>query len=223
MKKATIHLAAVLSMVLLLSLSAAAQNQTGFVGWGIRGGFDVSNIIGNDAVFPGDLPYKTKVGVTGGLWATFGLSERFAVQFEGLYSMKGSRVISGANKVEYDIQYVEFPVLLKMRAVEDMAVKPSIYAGPILSLKVADKVIREYREPEIPLSQADQIIYAMDPEADGDSRSFDYGFVIGVDFHVVEDKAVFDVRYTHGMKTLDKTDAVDIRNSNVSISIGYAF
>ena len=223
MKKATCILAAALALVLLVSLPAAAQNKTGFAGWGIRGGFDVSNIIGSDATFPGDLPYKTKAGFTGGLWAMFGISERFAVQGEALYSMKGSRIVSGKNKVEFDLQYVEFPLLLKMRSVEDMAVKPSIYAGPIVCFKVADNVTREYREPDVPLTLADQTIYSMPAEGTSDARSFDYGFVVGIDFNLVEDKAIFDVRYTHGMKTIDDTGINDLRNSNISLSLGYAF
>ncbi|MBD3258206.1 outer membrane beta-barrel protein, partial [candidate division GN15 bacterium] len=115
MKKASITVLVVTTLVLLMSLPAAAQNKTGLVGWGLRGGFDISNVVGSDAKYVGDLPYKTKAGFTGAIWAVWGISERFAIQPEVVYSMKGTRVLSGENRLELTMNYVEFPILLKMR------------------------------------------------------------------------------------------------------------
>lgn len=98
-------------------------------------------------------------------------------------------------------------------------VKPSLFAGPALAIKLSGKVWAEYAGE----SDEDDI---------EDTKGTDFGLIIGggIDFGLGADskgKITVDLRYILGLTTIYKSVAgeeiVDVKNGALSLLIGYSF
>jgi hypothetical protein len=154
--------------------------------------------------------FESKLGFCIGGFITFGISEMFAIQPEVLYSMKGSKaegiVLAESFKVEFNLSYLEIPVLLKVRIPTRGTVRPSIFAGPYLAIKLSGK---------------SKIEYAGESEEEDleDLKDTDIGLVLGagIDFG----KLTVDLRYNLGITKIPEED--DVKNKVISLMIGYSF
>ncbi len=124
---------------------------------------------------------------------------------EALYSGQGfkTNLDLGSGKVEYQLDYINVPVLAKFYIVEGL----SIEAGPQFSFKVNEEV-------------------DADPNGDGgdfdrdSAETFDFGVAGGLTFQT--SMGLFaTARYTQGITDVVKDQ--DIKNSVFQIGIGYKF
>lgn len=154
--------------------------------------------------------FKSKLGICVGGFITFNISEMFAIQPEVLYSMKGSKaegtLFGETFKVKFNLSYLEIPVLVKLRITTRGNVKPNIFAGPSLAIKLSGKTKTEYAGE----SEEDDL---------EDIKDTDIGLIIGagVDFG----KLTVDLRYNLGLTKLSEED--DVKNKAISLMIGYSF
>jgi hypothetical protein len=118
----------IVSLAVLFAASAVPQDLTAGVSVGIKGGFNLANF----AVTPADplLPYSNLIGITGGVYFSLGFGF-IGIQPEILYSRRGTMWnIDEANKVEFLLDYLEVPVLVKFSVLPAGPVRPFIFAGP---------------------------------------------------------------------------------------------
>lgn len=170
-------------------------------------GADVSN-----AEFFLDTSAKSKMGLVGGGFITFNLSPAFAIQAEALYSMKGAKgEVPGDFKISATISYLEIPILVKIMIPTQGSLKPSLFVGPALALKMSAK----YKYEEEGYSESGDI---------EEAKSSDLGLVFGAGLDIGRNIRT-DIRYTLGFTKIAESEGVtyDVKNGAFSLMIGYCF
>ncbi len=209
-KASTAILMGTIVFILLLPNFSLATELTG----GPKIGANFANLYGEDMKeTEGEIgeDFKSKLGICVGGFITFNISKMFAIQPEVLYSMKGSKaegtLFGETIKLQFNLSYLEFPVLAKLRIPTRGNVKPNIFAGPSLAIKLSGKSKTEYAG-----ESEEEDIEAM--------KDTDFGLIIGagVDFG----KLTVDLRYNLGLTKIPEEDD-DVKNKAISLMIGYSF
>lgn len=115
----------IVTVSILLGGSAAANNQPGRIAIGAKAGLNVSDIISDG------IDSNPKTGIIAGVFmkVSFG---NFSIQPEVLYSMKGYDVDEADFTVEID--YYEFPILLRYDFGPRKGLLPHLLIGPAVSI-----------------------------------------------------------------------------------------
>ena len=164
--------------------------------FGVKGGINYATLSGDDV---GDVEWK--LGLVAGAVAAFDVMDMLVIQGEVLYSMKGA----DSADASLGLTYIEIPVLLKYNVPMAGMVSPNLFIGPSLGILLS-------------------------ADADGEDvkeffKGTDFGVVIGagVDFDLGTGKVTLDARYNLGLTSLDDTDDADVKNSGISVMVGYLF
>ncbi len=198
----------VCASVLAFGPVAARSEVTGF---GLKAGVAMSNIFGKDV-----YDQRFRVGFSYGVFMTYGLGRRFAIQPELLYVMKGSRYVNGQGSDAYretmSLEYVEAPILARYDLPLFRKFRTHVFAGPAPAMKIRARVDARFAGE----SQQETLDNIM---------GVDVGLVAGAGVEVPtgSGRITFDVRYTAGLTTLSKEPDDDIRNGAVSFLVGYVF
>lgn len=187
----------VLFILLSMFTSYLLQAQASF---GVKAGVNLGSLTG-------EFPYgqKTRVSFNAGFVSEFPLSDSFSIQPELFYSDKGTQVIQrDASTVEFQLSYVELPVLAKIYFAEGYS---SFEIGPQFGYKLTEKVEGET------------------PDADF-ARDFDTSIVAGLSYKF--DNGFFVTgRYIYGIPDQFIKNAFMgnpyARLSTVQFSLGYMF
>lgn len=181
---------------------------------GVKAGLNISNVRGADVdaeeLF--DTSTDSKIGFVGGLYAVFNLSTNFAIQVEALYSMKGAKAsVPDDWEVTAKVDYLEIPILARYVLTTSGSVRPFLFAGPSLAMKLSAKV--EAVDDGVP--------YSGDLEG---AKSTDMGVAFGGGMEIGKNLRA-DVRYTLGLSKVFELEGVtyDVKNSALAIMIGYCF
>lgn len=115
---------------LILGISANAQYAPEpALSWGLKGGVNAATLYG-DAVDDAE----TRAGFNGGIYLNYKFAGPWALQPEVLFSMKGADLDNGITgqpgSTEYELAYLEIPVLVKYYIPAGTMLKPNLYAGP---------------------------------------------------------------------------------------------
>ncbi|MDH4220984.1 MAG: PorT family protein [Candidatus Aminicenantes bacterium] len=213
MKKTTkAFLIGALALVLLLPGTSLAK--------GIKAGFKIgmnnANLFGEQAKqLEQDIGYelKSKWGFCAGGFIQFNLGKVLAIQPEFQYTMKGARmkeeILGETFKLAVDLSFLEVPVLVKFMIPTPGSVKPSLFVGPSIAIKLSAKTKIEYA------GQTDE------EDVSDDMEDTEFGLIIGggLDFG----KLMFDVRYSLGLSTLSKYEGEEIKNGVISLKVGFSF
>ncbi|NQT25451.1 PorT family protein [candidate division KSB1 bacterium] len=207
-------------VALILSFSNVSMAQ--ITEKGVKVGLNMANITGDEAdeLFPDDPENKTGFAIGG--YVLYPLNETITMRIEALYSQKGAKASGemdhgyyyyyGGGSVDYKaeatVTYLEIPVLFQYDIESSGSMKPFVFAGPFLALKMSDK-------------------YKMTIDGDTESgdiddlKGSDYGIVIGAGAKINE-KIFIDLRYSMGMTTIVDIDDVDVKTKVIAIMAGYA-
>lgn len=174
------------------------------ISFGVKGGVNFATVTGDDFESP-DSRTSFHVGVL----AEFPLADIFSLQVEALYSGQGFKtnidggLFGGDGDVEYQLDYVNVPVLAKVYIIEGLSVE----VGPQFSFKVNEEIDTD----------------PSDDPGDTDlneAEDFDFGVAAGLTFQT--DMGLFaSGRYNLGVT--DIIEDVDVKNSVFQIGIGYKF
>ena len=189
---------------LLVALAAllavpATSAQTSF---GLRAGLNVADLTG-DAI----AGSKPRLGFTGGAYVNLpvGMSG-FSVQPEVSYSQKG--VESDNSNVEYRVDYVEVPILLRYQtAVTDSGLMVGGYAGPAIGFKVSEEIAGNAGSINTDVFKSTDVGAA-------------FGVTVGAGAFGV------DGRYTLGLSQANNEGSLggtDVRNGVFSVAATYSF
>ncbi|RYJ45748.1 OMP_b-brl_2 multi-domain protein [Flavobacterium beibuense] len=172
--------------------------------FGIKGGVNFATVSGDDFDSPDS---RTSFHV--GALVEFPLTEMFSLQAEALYSGQGFEtdvdggIFGGDGKVEYQLDYINVPVLAKVYILDGL----SIEAGPQFGFKVNEEIDAE--------ANADDGDLNVD-----EAEDFDFGVAAGLTFETP--MGLFATgRYTQGFT--DIVNNRDVKNSVFQIGIGYKF
>lgn len=203
------HLRLPVSIIIILLFSVTqlyAQDRS----FGIKGGaaaYQITTEFGNSS-----STSDRKIGFEAGIFGDFPISRIFSIQPEAVFVQKGgeeSGDVLGTSSLT--LNYVDVPLLLKINAPLDGAVKPYIFGGPYAG-------------------------YLIEATADGDEGSQDisefledinYGLKVGLG--VKFNSIVVDARYDMGMANMYTEDGemsdfdFSVTTSGVVVSLGIAF
>jgi len=172
--------------------------------FGVKGGVNFATVSGDDFDSP-DSRTSFHVGVFG----EFPIAEIFSIQVEALYSGQGFEsdidggVFGGNGKVEYQLDYINVPVLAKFYIVEGL----SLEAGPQFSFKVNEEIDTDANNDpgDFDLNEAE---------------SFEFGVSGGLSFQT--SMGLFaTARYNQGITDIIKDR--DVKNSVFQLGIGFKF
>jgi len=172
--------------------------------FGVKGGVNFATVTGDDFDSPDS---RTSFHV--GLLAEFPLAEIFSLQVEALYSGQGFKsdvdgaIVGGEGKVEYQLDYINVPVLAKVYLIEGLSVE----VGPQFSFKVNEEI------------DADANADAGDLDVDN-AEDFEFGVAAGLTFQTKMGL------FASGRYNLGLTDIVenrDVKNSVFQLGIGFKF
>lgn len=205
------------SMVGLLSATTIyAQSDDNTTQFGVKGGVNISNIIGDDV---GDLDSRTSFNL--GLFMEIPINERFSFQPEVLYSGQGFTAISRDqnnifdvdDNVEYQLSYIQVPLMAKVYLIKGLYAE----AGPQFGFKVKEEI--DYK----PASDGGDL------EIDSDEsyiKNFDTSLAFGAGYKFDNGFSVSG-RYTYGLTNIYKDDTlfqnVDAKNSVWQFGVGFSF
>lgn len=197
--------------------------------YGVKAGALLSNFIGKD------LENKSMVNAFGGVYANLELSEKFFLQPELLYSMQGGKASPEINNggegiVDMDerinLNYLNIPIMLQYAVTKNARLEIGPQVGILLK-----------SEGELDLSIANGIS-TNDEHLTFDLEEYTSAIDLGLNIggvYAMDNGLNLTLRYSLGLtyigdKVVDKdyiyflrTDLEDIKNSVLSLGLGYTF
>ncbi|ALM48423.1 hypothetical protein AMR72_05625 [Flavobacterium psychrophilum] len=189
-----------------VAATSYAQDPSGSMSpsFGVKGGVNFATISGDDFDSPDS---RTSFHV--GLLAEFPLAEIFSLQVEALYSGQGFKsdidggFLGGEGKAEYQLDYVNVPVLAKVYLIEGL----SLEVGPQFSFKVNEEI--------------DIDANADDGDFDlNEAKDFEFGVAAGLTFQT---KVGLFASGRYNLGLTDIFENSDAKNSVFQLGIGYKF
>jgi len=197
---------AVISLAVLLAAALMPQRAEAEVGF--KGGLALSKLSITD-----ETGYMSRKARAFGAYFSLGLGP-VAVQPEVLYAPFGARMEEGADWMEYRMDYLQVPVLLKLTVMPG-PISPVVYAGPYGAYLLSAKGVAEIGGERTEEDFKDEL------------KSTDYGLVFGggVDFKMAVVKISVEIRYNLGLANLDKEPepGFSVKNRSVMILAGIGF
>jgi hypothetical protein len=208
--------------ILMLALSQPVRAQ-GVMIKGVKFGANFSNFHG-DAVNPpddtdGDSGWNNKIGACAGGFLTLKVGEIFAVQPEVFITTKGAQdeeEFQGQKfSAKITLTYLEISLLAKIIVPAQGNIKPNLFIGPALALKLNGKI-----KVTTPTISQDEDLEEL--------KSNDFSLVAGagLDF-VLPGGDIFlmlEGRYVLGLTSIDDSaDKADIKNKAFSLLLGVGF
>ncbi|MFH1374115.1 MAG: porin family protein [bacterium] len=198
------------TLLVLSMASATASSAQNRIETGVKAGVNFANRFGD--IHPQDW----KTGFCGGGFVAFYVNDIFAIQPEVLFSMKGSKWTRpstfGDERITVKLNYWEIPVLAKLALPTQSTIRFTLFAGPSLGIKLSAKA-----RVESPAGTKTEDIEEIK------KTEFGVAFGVGVDLRRGKNTLTFDVRYTHGLTTIDEYNMCEDKNKVVSLMVGYAF
>ncbi len=204
------------SLFAFVLFSASAQSDSKQIQLGAKGGVNFSTLSGDDFE---DVASRT--GFNAGLVLEIPISERLSFQPEVFYSAQGFDIeeidqdnpFDTDENVEYQLDYIQVPLLLKAYLVKGLSVE----AGPQFGFKIHEEIDFEPNSDggDIEIDDEDSTVKDFDTSvALGASYKFDGGFFVSA-------------RYTYGLTTIFEDDSlfdgVDAKNRVWQFGIGFMF
>lgn len=193
----------IIAVVLFGTTTLSAQEYWNF---GVKGGVNFSTVTGDYFESP-----ESRTGFNLGVLAEIPVADRFSIQPEVLYSAQGytidsrdqANVLDVDDNVEYQLDYVQVPVLAKIYLIEGL----SLQAGPSFNFLVNEEIDFEPldNDGELPRDNA---------------QDFEFGVAGGLEYKI-NNGFFIQGRYTYGFTdTFEDTEA---NNSTFQVGIGYMF
>lgn len=204
-KLATVGLAVLLTAVLL--------PQTLSAGFGIKGGYALSKF-SITSVDPIPFELVNLPSPVGGIFFSVGLGP-LAIQPEVLYARMGAKVEEGEDSLEWRMDYIQVPVLLKLSVIPAGPVRPFICGGGYGSY-----LIKATGAATIGGTTTTEDITE-------DFERYDYGVVAGAGLTLKIPGISFSLegRYNYGLRNIGKDmgEGNSIKNRSIMALVGIGF
>jgi len=203
------------TIVLLFAFSIATK--AAGVSLGVKGGMAISSLTGDfvdelEEEIEAELDSKTSF--TGGVFADLGLSEKIGLQPEILYISKGAEASEEEGKVTISVNYLEIPVLLKLKIPASPGFMFQILAGPSIGMKLDAKGVVESEEEG-----------TEEVDLNDDIKSMAMGISFGAGFGIKMGGSILtlDGRYSMDLTSVAESSDEEIKTNNIIIMAGIGF
>jgi len=211
-------LATVCAALFLSPLSLSGQISLGF-----QGGLSLATLGGSDADLETGDEKSYRKGLSVGAFLAVPLSDQLSLQPELLYAQKGMILTDTEVGIEEEVEltlrlnYIEVPLLLRINVPTEGNIAPHFLVGPAIGFKASC---------ELGVEEDGESFDVDCDEAEGDTKSIDFGGVIGAGVGIVvgPGEIVLGARYTLGLMSIDDSgEDLDIKNRTFSFLAGYSF
>lgn len=178
----------ILAAMAAFGLSNVNAQETAF---GVKAGVNFASLTGDNEGLDGLTSFHL-----GGV-ANIGVSEKFSVQPEVLYSMQGASYDGG----EIKLDYINVPVLAKFMVAEGFSIEAGPQIGFLVSAKEDGEDLKDF------------------------VKGTDFSGVLGVGYKLTSGLN-FGARYNVGMSNIidsDLEDAGELKNGVIQLSVGFMF
>lgn len=220
----TIIVTGVLAFMFLLPNPSSAAEVKG----GLKIGVSSAKLYGEDVEEADDFlgeDLKSNTGICAAGFITINITEMFAIQPEVLYIKKGAKYEEAINgetgKLWFNLTYLEIPVLAKIIFPSPGGVKPFLFAGPAVAIKLSTKLKMKVGGDSVEVESE---------EVNEMLKGTDFGLVIGggVDIGLGAPgtgSISVDIRYSLGLAKIFDVEGEDIKikNGAFSLMVGYSF
>jgi hypothetical protein len=180
--------------------------------FGIKAGGSYTTFVGKDV----DSDTDSKLGWHGGLVAGLGITDKFSIQPEVLYSMKGIQSQASFNGTTVTgtqtMHYVDVPVLAKVQ-LGQLFLEAGPQAGVLVSAKAA------YESNQMSFNASNKSSF----------KDFDLGYALGLGAETASG-LMLGLRYNGGFSDIAKSQSFGsvtlqprARNSALQLYVGYMF
>lgn len=193
----TIYITIALMIISTLSLKAQDTNTKATAG--IKGGYNISSVS-----FDGNSETEKLHGYHIGIYGESYIGKYFAIQPEILYSKQGYKIIDNSGTYTQKLDYLNFPVMLKLYPVKSFFLE----AGPQIGFSISHK------------ETFDSGFILYDTSKEFEPSNFDWGINLGTGFK--SDAGVsLGVRYHIGQSDIYNEDKP--KNRVWQIYLGFDF
>jgi hypothetical protein len=165
------------------------------VSYGVKGGLNLSNVIGSDAD-----DAKAKIGFHAGVFAGFPVADKLSIQPELVYSVQGAKYEETGDDVNINTGYLNLPVLAKYSAASGFYGETGPQLGFLVSAKAKqddDKVdVKEYY------------------------KTTDFSWAFGIGYKTSSNLGI-DLRYNLGLSRLDEEGDAKAKNGVFQLGVFY--
>jgi len=198
----------ILTIILALLLSGSMFAQLA-VNPGIKGGITLAKLDFSEGVSNDFLSNRT--GLLGGAFLEIDPLGPLGFQIEGLFIQKGTKVdsIDGLSpETNFNLSYIDVPVLVKLQLATPAPATPSFYLGPVFgfNLKAEQESGDETEDVE-------------------DIKGFDVAFAVGIDLALgaAGTKFIIDLRYMRGLTNISDDSDLEVTNNVFAAMLGVSF
>lgn len=193
-------------VIAMMLMCAPFINAQEYIYFGVKGGVNFSSFTGDG--FDDFVDPEERTAFHLGLLAEIPVGERFSIQPEVLYSAQGYDVVSrdGANDVEYQLDYINVPILAKVYLFD----KFSIEAGPQIGFLVHEEL--DYN----PTGDGGDITLDEDQ-----FKSVDFAIGLGASYKI--SNFFVSGRYNIGLSDIYDIEGADAKNSVIQAGVGLMF
>lgn len=195
---------AIILIILLFTILLPAQTKIG-----LKLGMNFSNLYGSDVGETSSL-----LGVSGGAYFSYKLSDGLEIQPEVYYTRKGAKEkgITDTETFDYDfaLDYIEVPLLLKISfPIEKLLIRPIVFAGPAISFNTNAKISRVINGYTYDVSydyiKSTEISLILGAGISIPSKHYDWGF---------------DLRYVIGLTKIDDSgENLNAKNNVINFNV----
>jgi hypothetical protein len=218
-KTLTIIVAIMLSMLLVASVFGQEVTK-GLTAKGIKVGVNLAKLTGSDG-----SGSKMMIGFAGGGFLEYSFTPMFAIQPEVLFSMEGCKDDDEINEgVAYSpkqtLDYIQIPVLFKVKPQVKGNIKPNFFAGPFLGILMSAKLTATAAVGGASASAS------TDDKSSFKSTNFGIAFGTGATYKMTKGEITFDARYALGLSKIAKAEGgitPNVKTATFSLLVGYGF
>ncbi len=192
--------------------SVTGYGQSSSIWLGAHAGVDIGSIVTIPAD-PVDQVITSSTGIAIGAEADYWITDNWGISTGFAYVQKGANDNLNGNPFVLDYRYLQMPVLLKATFGSD-PVKPYLFAGPEIGLKLSGKQIGKISGRDSTVDLTDSLM-----------PKFNIGILLGagITYQInLETMLFLEAGYDHGLSNITPTDnnpAVTTRDIRASLGI----
>ena len=182
--------------IAFLLLTGAVQSQ--HINIGIKGGLNSYTILGDN-----NTSYNSKLSYNVGLLGHIHINSSFAVQPEIVYSVQGTAYKIGGVDINLNLNYINIP--FNFQYMFDNGFR--LQAGPQLGI----------------LTSANLVTGDIVTDLKANYKSTDIGVTVGMSYVKPDTGFGIDIRYNHGLTSINSNDAINSYNRGVQFTLFFLF
>lgn len=176
-----------IAILMMVGTFATNAQSSGDLEFGIKAGGNLANLKNANG--------KAKIGLVGGVFTEYRISEKFSIRSEALFSKQGAKGKGSFETVK--LNYINvLPGLAKFYPVKNFSIEVGPYGGFLFSKKGGNLNKSDYRK-------------------------IDYGATLGIGYRIVENVEI-GARYYYGVRDITKTTG-KIKNKTIQVALSYSF